>query len=445
MNTDAGSADAGAVTGRAKLSAYVIAYNRAETIGTCLRALAFADELIVIDKGSTDATVAIAAALADRVIRVPWTPTVEETRDFAASQCTHDWILFVDDDECLSVEAVRFLDAELWAPRADIYMLAQRHYIMGRHDERAYYWPEYQMRCFRRGAVRFTGTVHGGTQLVSDRVYRVRPEAGACMHHLSHRDVAQFIEKANRYTSQPDRRRSVQTGSGLAVFAHGRIDHWLALTDASEPDSYPVAVAVLRSVYDLIDRLKNWEEEAGLDGAALFGAECARLDAAYATGLTDIARPRAHAGATSIAAAAAAPAKATTDTAVLSRAVQALRDSVAAHRGEMDAVRADLAATRQREDHERRRATELEATLSAFARQHDAMVAAHQADIAAREAERVARIAQHEAAMAGLREALSQAMSRADAAEHRARAIEASTSWRITAPVRAALVRIGRR
>jgi glycosyltransferase involved in cell wall biosynthesis len=268
--------------GRAALSAFVVAWNREQFIGACLRSLAFADEIVVIDKGSTDGTRAVAAALADRVIGVPWTPTVEETREFALAQCAHDWVLFLDDDECLSVEAVRFLQAELVAPRADAYRLAQRHYILGRHDEGAYYWPDHQLRCFRRGSVAFTGTVHGGVRPLSDRVRTVPPETGACIHNLSHRDVAQFIEKANRYTSQPDRLRGWPPEPGLARFAHARIDHWLGLTDACEPDSYREAVALLRAVYDIVDRLKTWETEAGTDGPALLLAARDRLAAAHA-------------------------------------------------------------------------------------------------------------------------------------------------------------------
>jgi glycosyltransferase involved in cell wall biosynthesis len=56
---------------RAKLSAVVVSYNRASLIGTCLRALGFADEVILVDKSSTDDTLAIATRHADRVITVP--------------------------------------------------------------------------------------------------------------------------------------------------------------------------------------------------------------------------------------------------------------------------------------------------------------------------------------------------------------------------------------
>ncbi len=268
---------------REKLSALVIAYNRAPIIGTCVRALGFADELIVVDKSSTDGTGAIAAQYADLVITVPWSPTVEETRAFAVAQCTHDWIVCLDDDECLNIEAIRFIQAELAAPRADVYGLLQRHYILGTHDEAAYYWPEYQIRLFRREAVTFKGTVHGGTAVHSDNVMQVAPDTGVAIHHLSHRDVAQWIEKTNRYTSRLDRERVTDYGKSLADFAHRSIDHWLSQTRDVSPGGYPEAVAILRSTYDLIDRLKIWEEERGLDGAAEFQRICASLDAEYAT------------------------------------------------------------------------------------------------------------------------------------------------------------------
>jgi len=266
---------------REKVSAFVISFNRAAIIGTCLRALRFADEVIVVDKSSTDETPAIAARHADRVITVPWSPTADETRAFALAQCAHDWIVFVDDDECLSPEAVQFIQAELAAPRADVYALPLRHYILGVHDERAYYWPEHHIRFFRRGTVEFSATIHACVLPRSDRVLQVAANTGVCIHHLSHADVAQWIEKTNRYTSCSDRTRVAHAGTDLIGFAHARIDHWMARTRDAAPGGYPAAVALLRATYDLIDRLKCWEEERGLDGAALFRQVCAELDAAY--------------------------------------------------------------------------------------------------------------------------------------------------------------------
>jgi hypothetical protein len=261
-----------------KISAFVISYNRAEILGTCLRALAFADELIVVDKSSTDASRTIAEAYADHVLTVPWTPTVEETRTLAASLCRHEWILFMDDDECLSAAAAHHIRAELENPTAEIYEFPQRHYILGRHDERAYYWPEHQIRLFRRGSVTFAPTIHAGVVRHSDSVGRFSTSDGVCIHHLSHPDASGWIEKTNRYTSRADRAGIKAGPEGIAAFAHERIDHWMARTAEGTPDGYLAATALLRAVYDMVDAVKAWETERGVDGNSLFREICERLD-----------------------------------------------------------------------------------------------------------------------------------------------------------------------
>jgi glycosyltransferase involved in cell wall biosynthesis len=264
-----------------KLSAFVIAYNRAAILGTCLRALNFADELIVVDKSSTDASRTIAEAHADQVVTVPWTPTVEETRTLALSLCRHEWILFMDDDECLSPESAAAIRTELAAPTAEVYEFPLRHYILGRHDERAYYWPEHHVRLFRRGAVTFSRTVHAGIVRHSDRVTRFDAAQGVCIHHLSHPDAHGWIEKTNRYTSRPDRAGITAGPEGFAAFAHQRIDHWMSRTRDTTQDGYPAAAALLRAVYDMVDAVKAWEAAAGpADGDTLFQQICDSLDAA---------------------------------------------------------------------------------------------------------------------------------------------------------------------
>jgi len=293
MNQPASGLAAGpaAVPRRAPITACVVTYNRRDVIGTCLAPLGFADEVIVIDKSSTDGTAEIAAGLADRVIQVPWSPTVEETRAFAIAQCRHDWILLLDDDECFSAEAILFIDAELRSPRAEIYRFPLRHYILGQHDERAYYWPERHVRLFRREAVAFSGTVHGGMTLRSENLYDVPVEGGACIHHFTHADATQWIEKTNRYTSRPERVSISPGEQDLVEFAHAAIDRWAARTPAPGPDGYPQAVAVLRAVYDIVDGLKTWEATRDQTGAAMFAGHCRRLEENYRTSLAHLARP----------------------------------------------------------------------------------------------------------------------------------------------------------
>ncbi|WP_017757210.1 glycosyltransferase [Pseudacidovorax intermedius] len=264
------------------ISGLVISYNRATLIGTCLKALSFVDELIVVDKSSDDGTAEIAAGLADRVVVVPWSAVVEDTRAQAVAMCRHEWILYLDDDECLSAESAAFIREEIRHPRADVYLLPQRHYILGEHDERAYYWPEHQVRLFRRTAVNLSATVHNGMAFDEARAYRIPPETGVCIHHLSHKDVAQWVEKLNRYTSRADRARPAHSGADLVAFAHRAIDEYAGRTRSDDVSDYPHAVAVLRSLYDIVDRLKTWEEERGLSGEEAFRRVCIDLERDYA-------------------------------------------------------------------------------------------------------------------------------------------------------------------
>jgi glycosyltransferase involved in cell wall biosynthesis len=263
------------------ISGFVVAYNRAALLGTCLRSLRFVDQLVVIDKSSTDATPRVARRYADRVIKAPWSPTVEETRSLALDHCRHEWIAFLDDDEMLSPAAIEFLRAERTAASPDIVALPLRHHILGRFDARAYYWPEHHIRFFRRGTVEFGPTVHGGITPLSERIERIDADSPIYIDHLSHPDTAQWIERTNRYTSRSDRARIAAEGTALGEFAHRRIDHWLAQSRDSDGKDYQAAVALLRAIYDMVDRLKAWEAEQGTDGAALFDARCAALNQAY--------------------------------------------------------------------------------------------------------------------------------------------------------------------
>ena len=384
---------------RARLSAVVVSHNRVAMIETCLVALGFADEVVLIDKSSTDGTAERALAFADRVIRVPLSPTVEETRAFAVAQAAHDWVLLLDDDECLNVAAARFIAAELAAPRAEIYALPLRHYILGCHDPRAYYWPEWHPRLFRRGAVTFAATVHRGISVSAGGVFQVPIESGVAIHHLSHRSVFEWIDKTNRYTSRPDRARAGVAGTDLAAFGHAAIDRWIAAgAGDGAADGMASAVAMLRASYDIIDRLKSWEEERGLDGEAAFEAVRATLRSEYAM-LGDLARPRGAAAIEGDPAPSVAPAM--TEPARLAAAQASI---IAALRAEIGEGQAALAAARAADAAERARLEAIGAAL--------------------REAV---------AASAAARDA---AAARAIATEAALRAMEASTLWRMTGPLR---------
>lgn len=96
------------------LTLVVITYNEANSIARCLDSVPFAAEKLVIDSGSTDDTVAIAQAHGARVVHQDWLGFGAQ-RNFATTQCGHDWILALDADEYLSPELAAELQGRLTA------------------------------------------------------------------------------------------------------------------------------------------------------------------------------------------------------------------------------------------------------------------------------------------------------------------------------------------
>ena len=207
---------------REKLSAVVVAYNRAPLIGTALRALAFADEVIMVDKSSPTTRGRLPRAtptgsLRSRGRRQWKRPALSQWHN-ARTTGSSVWMTTSASAPRRSVSSRRS-----WPRRAPtstgccsaITFSARttRQHIIGLNIRSA---------CSAAGRFLSTTRCTTGPVLHSDNVLRVAPETGVAIHHLSHQDVTQWIEKTNRYTSRFDRQRVADDGLSLARFAHGR-------------------------------------------------------------------------------------------------------------------------------------------------------------------------------------------------------------------------------
>lgn len=242
-----------------KVSAYIVSYNREAIIEACIKSLGFADEIILIDKSSNDSTVQIAESYIEKIYVVPWSPTVEDTRVFAESLCSHDWIVFLDDDEVLNSNGARFILDELTNPKAHIYRFPRNEYILSRHSKSAYYYPNNQIRMYKRGSIEFCKSVHNGFRILTDSVFDIPLSYGVSIDHFSHKSIHEWIEKTNRYTSQSDRMRFYDPidAKPYQETVRSMLFKWLKSED--DTASYENIVGTLRGIYDVIDYCKDWE------------------------------------------------------------------------------------------------------------------------------------------------------------------------------------------
>jgi glycosyltransferase involved in cell wall biosynthesis len=179
------------------VSAVIITHDEERDIARTLDALAFADEIVVVDSHSTDRTVEICRARGARVISEPFRGYGPQKR-FAVAQATHDWVLCIDADEVVDPDLARAIQGLLAAetsPRFAAYALSFRTVFMGtplRHGAR-----ESHVRLFdRRRAAWSDAHVH--ERVLTDGPVGALP--GFVLHE-STRDVAETLEKLNRYTS----------------------------------------------------------------------------------------------------------------------------------------------------------------------------------------------------------------------------------------------------
>ncbi len=197
-----------------KLSAIIITKNEAANIAACLASVAFCDERIVVDSGSSDATTALASAAGARVLNHDWAGFGPQ-KNFALAQAHGEWILSIDADERVPPALAAEILAKVAAPDADAYEIGRLSTFLGRPMRHSGWFPDYVLRLFRRGTARFTDDlVH--ERMVSDG------RVGRLTALLDHHPVLRLEDAIRRVDSYSSAGADMLTGSGRRVsFASG--------------------------------------------------------------------------------------------------------------------------------------------------------------------------------------------------------------------------------
>jgi len=178
------------------VSVYVLTFNNRRTIEGCLKSLSWTRELVVVDSFSTDGTYEICQQYTDKCTRRKWAGHRDQYQ-YAADSTTEDWIMFVDADEEVPQELAEEIREELRGNGKgnDGYIAYRRTYYLGRWIRYGGWYPDYEIRLYRRDKGRWEGGLHA--KIVVDG------KVGSLKHHYLHdtyRDISDQIQTIDRYS-----------------------------------------------------------------------------------------------------------------------------------------------------------------------------------------------------------------------------------------------------
>jgi glycosyltransferase involved in cell wall biosynthesis len=180
------------------ISVYILTYNEESKIAAALESVLWADEIIVVDSGSTDRTAEIAAGLGARVEQVAF-EGFGRLRNRAVELCSRQWIFSLDADERCTPEARdEILSTMSSADALDAYFVPRRNYFMGRWIRHSGWYPDYrQPQLFRKGRLAYTeDPVHEGFEMTGRLGYLKQP-----IWQFPFENLSQIMAKAERYST----------------------------------------------------------------------------------------------------------------------------------------------------------------------------------------------------------------------------------------------------
>jgi len=180
------------------LSVAIITKNEEERLPGCLESLPFADEVLVVDSGSTDNTIEVAKSLGARVIVEEWRGFSGQ-KQFAVDQCKNGWVLVLDADERVSGETARIINEELSKCDTGIHAFSfkRKNYLHGRWIRHCGWWPDRIVRLVKRRMGGFDGRPVHESWLTKGRVKAL----DACIEHFSFRNYSELVAKMENYSN----------------------------------------------------------------------------------------------------------------------------------------------------------------------------------------------------------------------------------------------------
>ncbi|MGA3086671.1 MAG: glycosyltransferase family 2 protein [Thermodesulfobacteriota bacterium] len=246
-------------TERPTLSVVVIAMNEADRIERLLKSVRFADEILVIDSGSTDGTQALCRSYGAAVVDQPWMGYVAQ-KQIALEKARSEWVLSLDADEVVSAALAEEIRTAIRSAPPDVvgFSMPRLSFYLGRWIRYGGWYPDRNIRLVRKGRGRWVGDALHETLMVDSRV----PRLSQPIHHFVYRNISDQLATIDRFSSIIASRKGRTSGfyvlAGLGhtlgkfvecyLWKMGFMDGWAGLV-----------IAMNSAWYVFLKHAKAWE------------------------------------------------------------------------------------------------------------------------------------------------------------------------------------------
>ena len=201
-----------------KLSIVIVAKNESKNIYECVRSAAFADEILVVDSGSTDDTISLAKSAGARIIKKKWVGYGPQ-QNIAINASKGDWIFSLDADERISAKLANEIIQAIKEDTFYVYNVPRKSLFVSKFIDYSGWRPDYTKRLFKKGFAKFTE--HEVHAHLSTK-YKIGKLENPIIH-FSYRDLESVINKMNLYSTggARDNLKSGKKGSLKKAIFHG--------------------------------------------------------------------------------------------------------------------------------------------------------------------------------------------------------------------------------
>ena len=246
----------------ATISVLLPTFNEADKILECLESVKWADEILVVDSYSTDATIDIVSQYGARLIQHEYINSARQ-KNWAIPQCKYDWVLQIDADEQLEHGAQEEIKERISKAEPDVqaFRLARKNHILGSWIRVGNLYPDYQTRLFRRDQGRFEEKeVHAHVH--------VQGRVGTLQHHILHNGMSSIsqqldnLDRYARYQADQLKKRGKRFRWDHLVFRPFAIFAYYYLWKRGFTAGYRgLIVCAINSTFDFWVHAKLWELE----------------------------------------------------------------------------------------------------------------------------------------------------------------------------------------